>query len=70
MIDDPGDMGTQAGPGPQNLAGPAIRNAAVALGRIAEGTVGIKEYVRREPVRALGIALGVGVLIGWWAKRR
>jgi hypothetical protein len=70
MTDDPAGMGAPSGVRPQNLAGPALWDAAIALGRIAEGTERIKEYVRREPVRALGIALGVGVLTGWWTKRR
>jgi hypothetical protein len=70
MIDDPSDMGTQAGPPPLNPAGAAIWDAAITLGRLAEGAERIKDYARREPARALGIALGVGVLIGWLIKRR
>jgi ElaB/YqjD/DUF883 family membrane-anchored ribosome-binding protein len=67
MNDQPGDMRTQAADPVQELA---LRFAAVAGGRIAEGKERIKEYVSREPMRALGLALGAGVIIGWLIKRR
>lgn len=67
MIDEPEERETQASTRGQELAELAPR---IAGGRIAEGTERIKDYVRRQPVRALGLALGVGVLIGWLAKRR
>jgi ElaB/YqjD/DUF883 family membrane-anchored ribosome-binding protein len=28
------------------------------------------EYIVKEPAKALGLALGVGVLLGWLIKRR
>ena len=58
--------GTQAG----ELTELALRYAATARERIAEASDQVKAYVVREPLRALGIALGVGVLIGWIIKRR
>jgi ElaB/YqjD/DUF883 family membrane-anchored ribosome-binding protein len=70
MNDHPGDRGASAGAQAQELASLALQYAAVARGRIAEGKARITEYVHREPVRAVGLALGVGVLIGWWTKRR
>ena len=30
----------------------------------------VRDYVVREPVKALGIALGIGVVLGWLIKRR
>jgi len=48
----------------------ALKCATIARERIAEGSERVKEYAIREPAPALGIALGVGVLIGWWIKRR
>jgi ElaB/YqjD/DUF883 family membrane-anchored ribosome-binding protein len=47
-----------------------LQYAAAACGRLAEGGGRVREYVVKEPARALGIALGVGVLIGWSIKRR
>ncbi len=38
--------------------------------KLAEGSELIKDYVTRQPARALGIALGVGVALGWLIKRR
>ena len=70
MDDHPGDAGAQAVAQPEESASPALWCAAIALGRLAEGKERVKEYVIQEPMRALGIALGVGVLIGWWTKRR
>ena len=70
MNEQPGDAGTQAVAPSEESASPALWYAAIALGRLAEGKERVKEYVIREPMRALGIALGVGVLIGWWSKRR
>jgi ElaB/YqjD/DUF883 family membrane-anchored ribosome-binding protein len=48
----------------------ALRYTATARERIAAASERVKEYTVRNPVRALGIALGVGVLIGWIIKRR
>ncbi len=38
--------------------------------KLAEGSEFNKDYVTRQPARALGIALGVGVALGWLIKRR
>ena len=37
---------------------------------LAGGSAVIKTYVQNEPVRALGLALGLGALLGWLIKRR
>ena len=70
MNDHPGDAGAPEVAQSEESASPALWYAAIALGRLAEGKERVKQYVIREPMRALGIALGVGVLIGWWTKRR
>ncbi len=70
MDDHPRELETHAGPTAEPLTGLALRCAAIARERIAEGSERVKAYVAREPARALGIALGVGVLIGWLTKRR
>jgi ElaB/YqjD/DUF883 family membrane-anchored ribosome-binding protein len=48
----------------------AMRCATIAAQRICEESKRVKEYAAREPARALGIALGVGVLVGWMIRRR
>jgi hypothetical protein len=44
--------------------------AAAARERLAEGGETIKAYVVKEPARALALALGLGVFLGWLIKRR
>jgi ElaB/YqjD/DUF883 family membrane-anchored ribosome-binding protein len=65
-------QGMEAGLGPQaeQIREMALDYAANARERLAEGSERVREYVVKEPARALGIALGVGVLLGWMIKRR
>jgi ElaB/YqjD/DUF883 family membrane-anchored ribosome-binding protein len=42
----------------------------VTRGRVSELSEAVKAYTVREPARALGIALGLGVFLGWMIKRR
>jgi ElaB/YqjD/DUF883 family membrane-anchored ribosome-binding protein len=62
----------EAGYGPQldDLKEQALIYAATAREQLAEGREKVRDYIVREPARALGIALGVGVLLGWLIKRR
>jgi len=48
----------------------ARQDMAVARERLAEGRAIVKDYVVREPVKALGIAVCVGVFLGWLITRR
>lgn len=70
MIDRIEGMGESMGPQAEMLREQALEYAAVARERLSEGMAGVKLYVAREPVRALGIAVGMGVLLGWMIKRR
>jgi ElaB/YqjD/DUF883 family membrane-anchored ribosome-binding protein len=47
----------------------ARQDVAVARERLAEGRDMVRDYVAREPVKALGIALCIGVVLGWLIKR-
>lgn len=47
----------------------ARQDVAVARERLAEGRDMVRGYVARAPVKALGIALGIGVILGWLIKR-
>jgi len=48
----------------------AMELAMSAGARFSEGNAFVKEYVQKQPARALGIALGLGVVLGWLIKRR
>jgi ElaB/YqjD/DUF883 family membrane-anchored ribosome-binding protein len=70
MIDRIQDVGSSYGPQLDELKEQALVYAATARERLAEGSEKVREYIANEPARALGIALGVGVLLGWLIKRR
>jgi ElaB/YqjD/DUF883 family membrane-anchored ribosome-binding protein len=70
MNDPVRDWEAEAGTRSGELMELAFRSAGVARQRIAEGSERVKEFIIREPARAVGLALGVGVLIGWLIKRR
>lgn len=48
----------------------ALDVTAVLRERFSEGSESVKAYTIEKPAKALAIAFGVGVLIGWWIKRR
>jgi ElaB/YqjD/DUF883 family membrane-anchored ribosome-binding protein len=70
MIDRIQGLESQYGPQAEQIKEMALEYAATARERLAEGTDRIKDYIVKEPARALGIALGVGVVLGWMIKRR
>ena len=47
----------------------ARQDVAVARERLADGRAIVTDYVVREPVKALGIALFIGVVLGWLIRR-
>jgi len=47
----------------------ARQDVAVARERLADGSEMVRDYVVRQPVKALGIALCIGVVLGWLIKR-
>jgi len=54
----------------EELKALALDYARLARARFAEGSEYVKDYVTKQPAQALGIALGVGVALGWLIKRR
>jgi len=70
MIDRVQDLEAALGPQADVLKEKALEYMATARERMAESSGKIKEYVVKEPARALGIAVGVGVILGWLIKRR
>jgi ElaB/YqjD/DUF883 family membrane-anchored ribosome-binding protein len=70
MIDRLEALRADSGPQMDALKEQALVYAASARERLAEGTERVRDYIVREPTRALGVAFGVGVLLGWLIKRR
>jgi len=64
-------QGMKAGFTPQldDIKAMARQDVAVARERLAEQSAIVSDYVVREPVKALGIALCVGVVLGWLIRR-
>lgn len=54
----------------EELKARAFEYAGAAQDRMAKGNEFLKSYVAQEPLKALGIALGLGVALGWLLKRR
>jgi ElaB/YqjD/DUF883 family membrane-anchored ribosome-binding protein len=48
----------------------ALEAAATVKESLGKGSKLVSEYIVKEPAKALGMALGVGVLLGWLIKRR
>ena len=65
-------QGTKAEFTPQldEIKAMAHQDVAVARERLAEGRAIVRDYLVREPVKALGIALCIGVVLGWLIRRR
>lgn len=62
-------------PAPPASAGPDLRDRAEELAATAreqwqDRTRAIQEFVVQRPVGALGLALAMGVVLGWLIKRR
>ena len=48
----------------------ALEAAATAKERLSLGSAWVRSYAQSQPARALGLALGMGVFLGWLIKRR
>jgi len=70
MIDRFEDVASSREPQIDAMKEQALIYAAAARERLIEESGRIREYIVKEPVRALSIAVGVGVLLGWLTKRR
>ena len=54
----------------EDIKAMARQDVAVARERLAERSEIVRDFVAREPVKAVAIALGIGVVLGWLIKRR
>lgn len=69
MIDRVQGMRTEFTPQLDDIKAMARQDVEVARERLADGTSMLRDYVVNEPVKALGIALCVGVVLGWMIRR-
>ena len=53
----------------EDIKAMARQDVAVARERLADGRTIVTDFVAKEPVKALGIALGIGVVLGWLIRR-
>lgn len=58
------------GPQADLLKEQALEFAAGAREKLMGGEKQLRSYIQEKPGTALGIAVGVGVLLGWLIKRR
>jgi ElaB/YqjD/DUF883 family membrane-anchored ribosome-binding protein len=70
MIDRMREMESSFGSTAEVAKEKALDFAAAAKERLNFGGQAIKSYTIEQPARALGLALGMGVLLGWLIKRR
>jgi hypothetical protein len=47
----------------------AHQNIAVARERLSEGRAMLRDFLVKEPVKALGFTLCIGVALGWLISR-
>jgi ElaB/YqjD/DUF883 family membrane-anchored ribosome-binding protein len=48
----------------------ALDASATVRERLDQGCQSLRAFTTEKPAQALGMALGMGVLVGWWLKRR
>ncbi|MGO9468242.1 MAG: hypothetical protein ACLQIB_52095 [Isosphaeraceae bacterium] len=69
MNDRVAGMKSEFTPQLDDIKAMARQDVAAARERLADGRAIVTDFVTREPVKALGIALCVGVVLGWLIKR-
>jgi ElaB/YqjD/DUF883 family membrane-anchored ribosome-binding protein len=69
MNDRVQDMKSEFTPQIAELRAMARQDVAVARERLADGRAIVADYLVREPVKALGITLLIGVALGWLIRR-
>ncbi len=55
---------------PDELRERTLHYAEVAQSRMSEVRESVEAYTIRQPMRALGIAFGLGAIVGWMIRRR
>ena len=69
MIDHVHDKRAEFTPQLDEIKAMARQDVAAARARLAEGRAMVGDYLVREPIKALGIAVCIGVVLGWLIRR-
>jgi ElaB/YqjD/DUF883 family membrane-anchored ribosome-binding protein len=70
MIDRIKDAGIDLNDQTEQMKEKALEVASAARERFAQGGQWVREFTIHKPAQALGVALGMGVILGWLIKRR
>lgn len=70
MVNDPLTLEPTPGAPGADYKEMALDFAANAKEQWAERSQTVREFIVNQPMRSLGIALGMGVVLGWLIKRR
>jgi len=70
MIDRIRDGVEGFGPQVEQVREQALDMMATARENLARGNEVVRRFTIEQPAKALGIALGMGVFLGWLIKRR
>lgn len=70
MIDRMRDVGFDLNDQTEQMKETVLEAASAARERIARGGHWVREFTIQKPAKALGVAMGVGVILGWLIKRR
>jgi ElaB/YqjD/DUF883 family membrane-anchored ribosome-binding protein len=70
MVDRAEGLEANLGVGVDVIKERALELAATAREQFSGGHKLVRDYIVKEPTRALGIAVGMGVILGWLIKRR
>lgn len=63
------EMRSEFAPQLEDIRTMALQEAAAARKRLVDGKAMVMDFVVKEPVKALGITLCIGVVLGWLIKR-
>jgi len=70
MLDRVQELQASLGPQAEQLQEQAMILAASAREKFSEGQAAARKFIVEKPAQALGLALGLGVVLGWLIKRR
>jgi ElaB/YqjD/DUF883 family membrane-anchored ribosome-binding protein len=70
MVDRTQGLDAGLGASVDDIKEKALDLAATAREQISGGRKVLREYIVKEPTKALAVAVGMGVLLGWLIKRR
>ena len=70
MVERTTGLAANSGLAVDDIKEKALEFAATARERFSGGHQLVRDYIVKEPTRALGVAVGMGVILGWLIKRR